>query len=190
MEHSLSSYSRELWIRLQQSWSLDLRSLGLFRVGLALVILGDLALRARYLTEHYTDMGVYPRKAFFELWEGPTTWTIHTASGDLWFQVLIFAVHAFFALWLLVGYRTKLSTIVLWFLTVSLHNRHSSINSAADDLLRMVLFWSMFLPLDRYWSWDRNRYPKSNLPKIVTIGTIAFISQQVLLYWVTAYLKL
>lgn len=190
MEHSFSAYTRDIWTRIRRSWSLDLRSLSLFRVGLALVILVDLALRARYLTEHYTDLGIFPRKAFFELWEGPATWSIHTASGELWFQVFLFAVHAFFALWLLLGYRTKISTIVLWILTVSLHNRNSTINSAADDLLRMVIFWSMFLPLDRHWSWDRNRYPKMNLHSLLSIGTAAFISQQIFLYWVTAYLKL
>ncbi len=190
MEHSLSSYSRAIGKRLARAWSLDLRSLSLFRVGLALIIIVDLFLRARYLTEHYTDMGIFPRKAFIELWENSTTWTLHTASGQLWFQILIFLVHGFFALWLLVGYRTKVAAIVLWILTVSLHNRNMIINSAADDLLRVVLFWSIFLPLDRYWSWDKNKYPLPTLKQVITLWTIGFIAQQVFLYWVTAYMKL
>lgn len=135
-------------------------------------------------------MGVFPRRAFIELWQSPTVWTFHSANGQLWFQILLFAVHGFFALWLLVGYRTKIATIFIWILTVSLHNRNMTINSGADDLLRLVLFWSMFLPLDRYWSWDKNRYALPSLTQICTIGTIAFIAQQVFLYWVTAYMKL
>ena len=59
---------------------------------------------------------------------------------------------------MLVGYRTKIATCIVWALTVSLQNRNMLIHSGADDLLRMVLFWSLFLPLDRYWSWDKNRY--------------------------------
>lgn len=190
MEHSLSSYSRALWKRIARAWSLDLRSLSLFRIALALVIIADLLLRSRYMLEHYTDMGIYPRQAFFQLWESGTSWTLHTASGQLWFQILIFALHGFLALWLLVGYRAKIAIILIWILTVSLHNRNMTINSAADDFLRVIIFWSMFLPLDRYWSWDKNRYPLPSLTSICTIGSIAFISQQIFLYWVTAYMKL
>lgn len=190
MEHSLSSYSRAIGKRIARAWSLDLRSLSLFRIVLALVIIADLVLRSRYLVEHYTDMGIFPRQAFLDLWEKNTTWTIHTASGTLWFQVLIFSIHAFFALWLLVGYRTKIAIIIIWLLTVSLHNRNMLINSSADDLLRVVIFWSIFLPLDRYWSWDKNRHNLPSLKYIVTLGTTGFIVQQISLYWVTAYMKL
>lgn len=189
MEHSLRSYSNSIWKRIVKAWSLDFRSLSIFRIWLALVIIGDLLLRGRNLAEHYTDMGILPRIGFIDSFGGTTTWSIHSANGDLWFQIILFAIHIFLALWLLVWYRTKLSTIFIWLLTISLHNRNALINSAADDLLRNVIFWSMFLPLDRYWSWDKSRYTWT--AKILcTIGTIAFISQQIFLYWVTAYLKL
>lgn len=190
MEHSLASYTKILWKKIKLGWSLDIRSLSLFRIGLSLVIIGDLLLRSRYIVEHYTDLGVYPRQAYFGLWEGATSWTLHTANGQLWFQILIFSLHILLALWLLVGYRTKVATIWLWVLTVSLQNRNMGINSGADDLLRMVIFWSMFLPLDRHWAWSKMRYSFPSLKYICTIGTIAFILQQVFLYWVTAYLKL
>lgn len=190
MEHSLSSYSRAIGNRIARAWSLDLRSLSLFRVALALVIIADLLVRSRYMVEHYTDMGIFPRQALLELLEKETTWTIHTASGELWFQILIFAIHGFFALWLLVGYRAKIAIIAVWIFTVSLHNRNPLINSAADDLLRITLFWSIFLPIDRYWSWDKNRYMLPSLKSIITLGTIGFIVQQISLYWVTAYMKL
>ena len=67
------------------------------------------------------------------------------------------------------------------------------IQSGADDLLRMLLFWSLFLPLDRYFSWDKNRYgilPKTSLSGVFTLGVTAFILQQLALYWVTVYFKL
>lgn len=67
MEHSLSSYSRTIWQHIKNAWSLDLRSLSLFRVGLALVIIGDLVLRGRFLIEHYTDLGIFPRRGFLEM---------------------------------------------------------------------------------------------------------------------------
>lgn len=190
MEHSFSSYAKVLWTRITWAWSLDLRSLSLFRIGLALVIIGDMLLRGRYLVEHYTNAGILPVRGFVDVFSWPTSWSIHAANGEPWFQVVLFSIHIFLALWLLVWYRTKTAIIFIWILTISLDNRNALINSAADDLLRNVIFWSMFLPLDRYWSWDKNRYEESRIKTICTIGSIAFISQQIFLYWVTAYLKL
>ncbi len=190
MEHSFVSYATILWKKIKTSWSFDTRSLSLFRIALGLVIIGDVLLRARYLVEHYTDSGLYPRQGYLNFWEQSTSWTFHTASGQLWFQIAIFSFHIFLALWLLVGYRTKIATIGLWILTVSLQNRNMIIHSGADDLLRMVIFWSMFLPLDRHFAWSKMRYSFPPAKYILTIGTVAFIAQQIFLYWVTAYLKL
>lgn len=193
MEHSLSSYGRALWGKISQAWSLDLRSLSLFRIGLAIVILCDLWLRSRYLMEHYTDVWIYPRSALQALWEAINTVSIHTANGTLWFQEAIFSVHAILALALLVWFRSRIAIIGIWILTVSLQNRNTLINSGADDLLRMVIFWSMFLPLDRYWSWDKDRYDterkSTSILQIFWVATVAYITQQCLMYWITAYLK-
>jgi len=171
MEHSLSSYGKIIWQKISRGWSLDLRSLSLFRIGIALMVIADLALRSRYIVEHYTDMGIYPRSALQTLGESMTTLSFHTASGQLWFIVVLFIIHGLFALSLLVGYRTRLASIVLFIMTVSLHNRDMIINSGADDLLRVVLFWSMFLPLDRYWSWDKDRYISIKLTRIFSLAT-------------------
>lgn len=193
MKYSFSSYAPAMWSRIKQAWSLDVRSLSVFRVGLALVVLSDLVLRSRYIVEHYTDMGIYPRWAYQIMGETATTFSLHAANGQLWYQVVLFLIHGFFALWILFWYKTKIATLIVWWLTVSLQNRNMLIQSGADDLLRMLLFWSLFLPLDRYFSWDKNRYnmvQKTSLTGIFSLGVIAFIIQQFALYWVTAYLKL
>ena len=193
MKQSFSSYAHIIWDRVKQAWSLDMRSLSVFRVGLALVPLSDLVLRSRYIIEHYTDMGIYPRWAYQIIGETATTFSLHAANGQLWYQILLFFIHGFFALWILFWYKTKIATLIVWWLTVSLQNRNMLIQSGADDLLRMLLFWSLFLPLDRYFSWDKNRYgmlPKTSLSGILSLGPVAFILQQLALYWVTAYFKL
>ncbi|NET13417.1 MAG: hypothetical protein F6K08_11435, partial [Okeania sp. SIO1H6] len=43
---------------LEKLFGLDLRSLALFRIGLALIIITDLIIRAGDLTAHYSDAGV------------------------------------------------------------------------------------------------------------------------------------
>ena len=59
MQPSLSSFIRKL----EELFGVDLRSLGLLRVAIALVILLDLMQRSRHLVAHYTDFGVLPRAA-------------------------------------------------------------------------------------------------------------------------------
>ena len=49
-----------LRIRLRELFEIDLRSLALFRVGLAVSVLVDLGTRAFELEAHYTDAGVLP----------------------------------------------------------------------------------------------------------------------------------
>ena len=190
-----ASLGRKIWRKIQTSWSLDLRSLSLFRVALWLMIIADLCLRSRYLLEHYTDLGIFPRIAMQSFSESATTFSLHAASGQFWYEAILFLIHGIIAFLFLAGYRTKLMNILLIILTISLHNRTMIINSAADDLLRMTIFWSIFLPLDRYWSWDQKKYtteekPNKSLIRIISIGTVAYILQQFCLYWVTAYLKL
>ena len=138
-------------------------------------------------------MGIFPRNAWLDIADGKSVLSLHIINGQPWLQILLFLIHGFFALCMLVGYRTWIATIVVWVLTVSLQNRLMIINSGADDLLRVVLFWSMFLQLDRHWSWESDRYRVSlhpHMKRIMGTAAVAFITQQILLYWVTAYLKL
>ncbi len=53
---------RSFWKRfLAETFDLDLRSMALARVSLAVVMLVDLVLRAADLTAHYTNAGVMPQ---------------------------------------------------------------------------------------------------------------------------------
>jgi hypothetical protein len=72
----------------------------------------------------------------------------------LFFQALLFGIAAVAALAMLVGYRTRLAVFVVWVLVLSIQVRNPFLDSSADDLLRLLLFWAMFLPLGAYWSVD------------------------------------
>ncbi len=132
---------------------IDGRSLAAFRVALGLLVLADLARRARNLRAFYTDDGVLPRAALVET-TGPLHWSLHLLSGEAWAQALLFLVAGVFAAALVVGYRTRTATVVSWLLTVSLHNRVPDVLNGGDVLLRLLLFWAMFLPLGTYWAVD------------------------------------
>lgn len=166
-------------------FSLDVRSLALFRMALALILLCDLGIRAGELTTFHSDAGIVPRSRLTENGYG----SIHALSGSVPFETGLFAVHALFALAMLVGYRTRLATFVSCFLLISLHLRNPLVLQGGDALLRVLLFWGIFLPLGAVWSVDAHsteaRVPKRTL----AIGSAALILQLCFLYWFSAALK-
>jgi hypothetical protein len=118
------------WIKakkIQEIFGLDLRSLALFRIGLAWVILTDLILRFDDIKTFYSDEGVLPRSALIEQFINPWYWSIHLISGQPFVQALLFGLAIFLAFLLLIGYRTRLVTIAVWAMTVSVHNRNPAL---------------------------------------------------------------
>ncbi|MGK7959168.1 hypothetical protein [Crocosphaera sp.] len=190
--------------KLTNIFGLDLRSLAVFRIGLALVVMADLFSRFRGISAHYTDQGVLPREAlhsnllgsFIALQPAPNSllppwyWSFNLLNGSLGFQVLLFIIAFILCLFLLVGYRTRLAVIAIWALNISLQNRNPALIFAGDDVLRAMLFWSMFLPLGCAYSIDSalNSNPKPLPKKVMNVATLAFMVQLIFIYtWSAAY---
>ena len=191
---------------LDKLFGLDLRSLAALRIGLALYLLWDLADRARALEAHYTDQGVMPieflKRAhendpwFWDQWgiHWPDYWSLHAVRGDLGWEIFLFALNALLLVGLLVGYKTRLLALVCWLFLVSLQNRNDMILHGGDPMVRMLLFWSLFLPIGARWSIDgvcatRRAYGQSVPTRHLSVGGFALLWQVCLIYWFTAYLK-
>lgn len=173
---------------IKEKFSLDLRSLALFRVAAGATILIDLALRTSEINAFYTDGGVIPRFYFHDLFHNINPYFL---AGSQEFVIFLFIIQAIFAILLIVGYKTRLVTIVSWFLFVCLINRNPFTSHAGDNVIKLFLFWGMFLPLGARFSFDSaknpTKYPETN---IFSIATFAFIIQFVYLYVFAALLKL
>lgn len=174
-----------------QFFSLDVRSLALFRIGLAGVLIADLALRSRDLTAHYSDGGVLPAGNLLSEFLHPWEWSLHFINGQPLFQALLFLVAAIVAVALGVGYQTRLATIFSWALLASLHNRNWMVLNAGDTELRMLLFWAMFLPLGAVYSVDAalDRQAPARGTRFCSAASIALILQVCFVYWFAALLK-
>lgn len=182
--------------RLSQVLGIDLRALALFRIALGGIVLVDLALRARDLRAHYTDEGVLPRADLIGLYhdrfaDAAHWWSLHMASGTLWFESLLFMLAAGAAVLLTIGYRTRLAHFAVWALTLSLHVRNPFVLNAGDILLETLLFWSFFLPMGAVASVDAALRPAAAvLPKrVLSPGSAAILLQVCFVYWFTAALK-
>lgn len=184
---------RSLRFDISQIFGIDPRSLALFRVALASVLLFDLGMRARDIGAFYTDAGILPRGAQVEIYSNlPALLSLHLWNGTPAAQWVLFAIALVAALSLLVGYRTKTATLVSWILLVSLHNRNPMVLQGGDVVLRMMLFWSLFLPLNARASLDCWLAPANeSLPNrpYVSTGTLAAILQICFIYWFTAAFK-
>jgi len=182
----------KLFKKISEMWGLDLRSLALFRIAAAICLIGDFKMRSSDLVAHYTDLGVLPRHILTEFFAGRWSVSLHLLSGTWQVQAVLFGVSIMLALMLLVGYRTRLAVFFSWLLLVSVQMRNPVVLQGGDVLFRMILFWSLFLPLGACYSVD-SAMAKEPLPKnktVFSVATAAFILQIAFVYWFTAYLKM
>ena len=175
-------------------FELDYRSLALYRVLLGGVLLYDIAARLSEVPAFYTDLGVLPRAPLVEQFQGRWSWSLHLLSGEASVQYVLFALAFAFAAAFAVGYRTRLATVGSLLLLVSLHNRNPLVISASDQLMRVLMFWTLFLPAGAAYSVDRARAARDapgapSRPSNLSAGTAAFVLQVCLVYWFTAALK-
>jgi hypothetical protein len=178
--------------RARAVFGIDVRTLALFRMGLALVVLGDLADRARHLRLMYTDAGVLPRAGALAYFTADSYLSLHMMSGLFWVQACLFGVAALAALALFFGVRTRLATIVSWGLLVSLQTRNWPILHGGDALLRLLLFWSMFLPLGAAYSFDAASATKGEEDgdrRVFSVASVALLLQVCYPYWFATLLR-
>lgn len=171
---------------------IDARTLAVFRIALATLLLVDLVQRASDLEAFYTDFGVLPRAAHAVLVgaHGPL-WSLHTWTGSVPGQAALFVATGAGALALLLGWHTRVATALCWVLLVSLHNRNHLVNTGGDIVLRLLLLWSMFLPLGARLSLDRLRGAARGAPMshVLSVASAALLLQVALIYPVSAIFK-
>ena len=177
--------------RFRAAAAIDTRALSAFRFMLATILLCDLAVRAQDIQGHYTDLGVLPlanwRSAF-----GPySPLCFFVVAPDALSVALLFVSGAVIYLLLLLGRWTPLVTLLAWLFLLALHQRNPLLLNAGDSLLRLLLFWAIFVPLDGRWKWWPRGMPKSVVgdSSIASGATAALLLQVCYVYWNTAYWK-
>lgn len=170
--------------------TLDIRALAFMRIAIAVVVLLDLSIRAGDLEVFYANTGAVPLSLIFQHAWNNYYLSVHAMSGLWQFQMLLFLIAMFCAAMLLLGYRTRLFTVLTWLMMLSLHNRNTLILQGGDDLLRMTIFWAIFLPWGGAYSCDALMRPASASPRtIISVATIAYTLQMCYIYTGSALLK-
>ncbi|MEO1394117.1 MAG: DCC1-like thiol-disulfide oxidoreductase family protein [Cyanobacteria bacterium J06634_5] len=167
-----------LAMSLRDRYSLDVRSLALLRIGLALVLLLNLLPSGGGLVSRFAS-GAVMNDGFFnrDIWLLPALTSLPIV------QVLLSIVAVLAAIAMLFGYHSRLATIASWVLLIALSSPGAAA-SMTGDVLRAVMFWAMFLPLGAAYSVDRamNTSTRPVPIKLFTGATIALMVQQGCIY--------
>ena len=169
---------------LRETFSLDSRSLGLFRIGLGIVICYDLLALLPDIDAFFGPDGVYP--AYL------SHWSFHGLVNSLWFTYVLFIINALLAVLLILGYYTRPVTILCWLMAVSLAHRNPLVMFLARDYaLILFLMWGMFLPLGQNFSLDSLRKKTGPLiTKTFSMGSVGFICSLMMIYLLSGWFKI
>lgn len=176
---------------LRDLFAVDLRSLALLRIGLGVSVFADTMMRAFDLVGLYTDRGVLPRELLLAMdGRGVYLSAHYWASVHPVWQGALFAFTAGSAIALLVGWRTRLATVLCWYLVASVQVRQPLSYIGGDSILRLLLFWGLFLPLAARFSVDAAQGRVRRRPdSFISGGTVALLLQVCVIYWATGIQK-
>ncbi len=185
--------AERIWSKLEEVYSLDLRSLGVFRIFLGAIFIGDLIVRSFDLKAFYSDYGVMPREVLLDSAHRLFHISINMISGEVWVQAVIFTLAGIAGFLYMIGYRSRLMAFICFFFAISIQMRNPIVLNSGDNLYRLMFFFSMFLPVSARYSVDNlignNKEINLRPNQYGSIATIGFLIQVCLIYLVTGLHK-
>jgi hypothetical protein len=185
-----AAVARRLAAALRSMATADPRTLGLFRIAVALLLLADLVKRAWSRDLWYSETGLFTVAGQVDEARRIGFWSV------LWYVTSDAAVTALFVaagviyIGLLVGYRTKVFQALALFSVVSLQARVSWLCNGGDFVLCSLLWWTLFLPLGRRFSVDARRATgASPTGPVVSAAMVVCLVQLALIYLLNALHK-
>lgn len=176
---------------------------------MGLLLICDTVMRWPDLHALYSDDGYFTRDMvnhYYSHFTGTDwrswMWSLHLLRGELEWAQGLFVAQAVCGAFLMVGFGTRFWTVAAWVLVVSAHIRSPLAITGADYILKLMLFWAMFLPLGKRWSLDslfaRKRLTNTQVggglenafPNwVVSCGTAGYLVQLFMIYFCTGEAK-
>lgn len=170
-------------------FKLDLRSLALGRILIGSILVVEFLLCILNRHHYYTEQSILPRAELVKVRDPETLSSLYflaTWPGIYW---LLLITSVLVALAFTLGYRSRLSSVLMWILVISIQERNPLILIGGDSWLRATLFWLMFLPLGEYFSIDQRLRGKSleNEPDqkthVADAASFGLVMQVCFVYW-------
>ena len=168
-----------------EHYRLDTLALALMRVALGIIVLIDLAIRGSDLFAFYGAHGIWPAEYIYSFSGKAGMWTLNSLFQSNAWLIFLYGLNVLVAITFLLGYKTRWSNLLLWILTLSFQNRNLYILQGGDDLLRLLLFWGLFLPWHQNFCLDKKPEKNNNHG----LGEIAYLLMLASIYFFSAELK-
>ena len=167
------------------AFTLDVRSLAVYRIALGTLLCVDCLLWARDFDLIFAVDGILPPESIRRSYADRTVWSLAFVHDATWWHGAVLALEGLAGLALAFGATTRLATIVAWVAVLSIVRRTGIASCGGDVWLACQLFWSMFIPLGTVWSWDARRSARAAAAPpaaICSVGTAALVLQLVFVY--------
>jgi uncharacterized membrane protein YphA (DoxX/SURF4 family) len=129
--------------------------MAIFRIVLGVLLTAELLLRFRFLHVFYTDEGTKPLRLLLPNIDDLYLWVCyHCRFGTLLQQQVLLGIQVMVAICLAIGYHTKLAAVLSFYMYTSLVLRNTWLYFILDRYFYYLLFYSIFLPVDKRWSLD------------------------------------
>lgn len=184
MLQKIGQILRNLHSKFHRAYQFDLRAFALFRIALGFTMLLDICIRLADVEAFYTANGVLPLSLLKQHLSTFYYLPIYSLADSLWFISLCFGIHAICIVLFAIGYKTKIVQTLCLLFYISLHMRNPYILQGGDDLLRCLLFFSLFLPLNAVWAVSKTKVRVS-----YTFAAMLFMLQVMLVYFVSITMK-
>jgi hypothetical protein len=185
-----ADFIEKFFLRLKNTYGLDVRALSLMRVAIAAVLLIDLSIRITSLTAHYTGAGTVPFTSVEMAYWSKGYFSLFSFCDEYWYVLLLFIATGIIYACMLLGYKTRLFTFLAWVMLTSLQNRNTLVLQGGDDELRLLIFWGMFLPWGNFYSLDsKNYFFKERTEKYLSVASLGYVMLIFSLYFFSGVLK-
>lgn len=138
------------------------KPLAVLRIGLGLILLLQAAVLWKYrelllneygpvpweLSDAWVDP-LLPKLSSLLAWLGP----MGMSSDQL--VTLVLSIHVLAAVFLTLGFKTRVFAVIAWLSFLPLRNTGFVFTYGLGAMLLIGLFYCMFMPVGRAWSWDR-----------------------------------
>jgi hypothetical protein len=171
-------FSARFWLG-----QLDLRPLGLMRIAFGAALFWSTIDLAPVLRAFFSDDGVAPRSALLGFARANRV-SVFDIAGPRWLLVAMFVLTLVAILSFMVGWRTRLAAVVTFVLVSGLHERNLYALDGSDNVIRVTLFWLMFMPSGARYSLDAVRRTAKGEPQVTHGSAMPIRLGQFQIAWV------
>lgn len=130
----------------------DLRPVALFRITFGLVALSEIADFSPFLRVGLSDEGFWPRSTALAGDVG--RFSLMDVSGPPWVAAGYWLLTLVACGCFILGWHSRLATLATFLLASGMMERNPFICDYSDQVVRVLLFWSLFLPVGNWYSID------------------------------------